>query len=64
MGATVTYSAREYDDDNNLHYVDGLHSSYIADDPIRFEFRDGSAVVVAGAGWDFEGADRYSWAGA
>lgn len=66
MGATVTYSAREYTDDldNPYVYVDGFQSEHISDDPIRYEFSDGSAVVAAGAGWDLEGEERFSWAGA
>ena len=31
----------------------------------RFEFRDGSAIVVSGgAAWDIEGPEPWSWAGA
>lgn len=62
-GADVTYSAREYDEDGAIHYVDGYHDGYISGDPIRHEFSDGSAVVEAGDGWDLEGPERYSWAG-
>ena len=65
MDAVVTYSAREYTDDIDQPYefVDGYVGTHISDDPIRFEFDDGSAVVVAGAGWDIEGEERFSWEG-
>ena len=32
-------------------------------DAVRYEFADGSAIIDAGAGWDIEGAERWSWAG-
>jgi len=64
MGATVTYSSREYDDNGEMRRADGYQGGHISGDPIRYEFSDGSAVVVAGDGWDLEGAERYSWAGA
>jgi len=33
-------------------------------DEIRYEFRDGSAIVVNGNAWDVEGSTPWSWAGA
>jgi len=39
-------------------------STGFADDPVRYEFRDGSAIVIAGGAWDVEGDEPYSWAGA
>lgn len=39
-------------------------STGFADDPIRYEFCDGSAIVICGDGWDVEGVDLYSWEGA
>lgn len=32
-------------------------------DAMRYEFEDGSAIVIAGDGWDVEGARHFSWAG-
>jgi hypothetical protein len=33
-------------------------------DVYRYVFADGSAIVVAGDGWDIEGEEPFSWAGA
>lgn len=30
---------------------------------IRWEFKDGSVIVIDGDGWDIEGAVPFSWAG-
>lgn len=30
---------------------------------VRYKFSDGSAIVVAGDAWDFEGDKPFSWAG-
>lgn len=30
----------------------------------RWEFEDGSAIVIAGDGWDIEGSKPFSWLGA
>lgn len=62
-GADITYSARDYDADGDMVYVDGYKSGHLAGDPIRYEFPDGSALVEAGDGWDEEGKIRFSWAG-
>lgn len=64
LGADITYSTRIYDDDGDLHYIDGYKSCHISGDPVRYGFADGSAVVVSGPAWDVEGEERYSWSGA
>jgi hypothetical protein len=66
MGATVEYSARAPRDSEEepQRYIAGHRSSHASDDPIRYAFSDGSAVVAAGAAWDIEGAEPFSWAGA
>jgi hypothetical protein len=57
------YSAREYDDDNNLFYVAGHQGGHLAGDPVRHVFPDGSAIVEAGDAWDIEGDQPFSWEG-
>lgn len=64
MGAVKTYGARYYGPGGNTGYMDGTPDSHFAGDPVRYEFRDGSAVVQAGPAWDIEGPERYSWIGA
>ena len=39
-------------------------SGDFADDPVAYRLPDGSAIVTAGDGWDIEGEEAYSWAGA
>lgn len=64
MGAIVEYAKRIYsDDDRGCEYAPGFANEHISSDPIRFEFSDKSAVVVAGDAWDFEGKERFSWRG-
>lgn len=36
---------------------------YRTGDTYRYEFEDGSAIVVAGDAWDIEGDEAFSWAG-
>jgi hypothetical protein len=33
------------------------------DETYRYQFTDGSAIVVAGDAWDLEGTETFSWAG-
>ena len=64
LGAVVTFSARDYSaNDGELRYVDGTESGHMYGDPVRYEFPDRTAIVVAGDCWDFEGNDNYSFAG-
>ena len=63
MKAEATYSKREYLDDGEINYVDGYCGEHFGGDPIRYEFPDGSAIVVAGDAWDFEGDHRFEFAG-
>lgn len=65
MGATIGYSNREYleNEMGAYEFTVGHGSEYIAGDPIRYEFPDGSSVVAAGGGWDFEGDELFSWRG-
>lgn len=37
---------------------------HAAGDPVRYQFADGSAIVLAGAAWDIEGSEPFWWAGA
>lgn len=37
---------------------------YRTGDVYRYRFTDGSAIVVDGDGWDVEGPEPFSWAGA
>ena len=57
----ISYSIRHYDDNNNVVYVDGYKAGYIAGDPVRHVFPDGSAIVEAGDAWDIEGDEPFSW---
>lgn len=60
QGVEPEYSARQYTD-GRLGYVSGSRASYIAGDPVRFEFPDGSAIVISGDGWGVEGDTPFSW---
>lgn len=64
MGAEAEYSTRVYNDtDGDYHYESGYSGDYTCGDPIRYEFADGSCIVVAGEAWDFEGDEQFSWRG-
>jgi hypothetical protein len=64
LGATTTFSSRQYDVYGGRYYIDGWRGGWFSGDPVRHEFADGSAIVEMGDGWDIEGAAKYSWAGA
>jgi hypothetical protein len=66
QAATVEHGVREYSPEGNGSYrvVAGYSGDHIAGDPVRYVFPDGSAIVIAGDGWDIEGAAPFSWAGA
>lgn len=43
---------------------DGCNINYaVCDDGdlVRYEFHDGSAIVIANAAWDIEGDTKFSW---
>lgn len=57
-GAHLDYVCTEHE-----CYVDGYRSTENRD-LFRYEFADGSAIVTSPAGWDIEGSEPFSWAGA
>ena len=63
QNGVAEFGERAYRDDaeRTLYYVDGVRSSHISGDPIRYVFPDSSAIVEAGDGWDIEGAEPFSW---
>jgi len=64
-GASVEYGRTEWSEDGDERITRQVsRSDHFSDDPIRYVFEDGSAVVVAGAAWDVEGAKPFSWRGA
>jgi hypothetical protein len=53
-----------YDDDDMLtEAYESISWSESIYDVVRYEFADGSAIVIAGDAWDIEGAEPFSWAG-
>ena len=64
-GAEMIFAARtgEITDDGRMIYEEGYRNDHVSGDPIRFLFADGSAIVVAGDGWDIEGDKPFSWEG-
>ena len=60
----VEYGESRWDEDANAYYAFRVSRSDHTDGPIRHVFRDGSAIVAAGDGWDVEGDEPFSWAGA
>jgi len=42
-------------------YEAGYEDDHGFGDPVRWVFQDGSVVVSAGDGWDFEGETPFSW---
>ena len=65
-GVNPEYSRRVYDRDDHeggYRLQSGYACTHISGDPIRYEFSDGSCIVVAGEAWDFEGKYPFSWAG-
>ena len=69
MGAETEYSRRVIellDEELGAAYNELIlctRSEHSGDDPVRYSFDDGSAIVVAGNGWDVEGSVPFSWAG-
>jgi len=61
--ARVQYG-RPLHDDGACRAEPVTRSEYRSGDPVRYQFDDGSAIVVAGAAWDLEGTEPFSWAGA
>lgn len=64
--AKIEYAVRVHSDDPEPlpQWVAGFSGDHFSGDPVRYEFPDGSAIVAAGDGWDFEGDEPFSWAGA
>lgn len=61
-GASVEYSQRVgVAEDGRPIYKAGWIGHHLSDDPVRYVFADGSAIVTAGDGWDIEGKDPFSW---
>ena len=65
-GAKIEYAIQINNDDPDAlpKWEAGFSGDYFAGDPIRYAFPDGSAIVEAGDGWDIEGDEPFSWAGA
>jgi len=68
MGARIEYMGRDYVDDPDTgeqveRYSRCPRLAYMAGDPIRYVFPDGSVIVAAGDGWDHEGNAPGSWRG-
>lgn len=66
QGATIEHGVRVYSPEGTGSYriEAGYSGDHIAGDPVRHVFDDGSAIVIAGGGWDIEGDEPFSWAGA
>ena len=63
MGAIREYGHARYDAETETRIVEPCaRSQWIGDDPVRFVFPDGSAIVEAGCAWDLEGPEPFSWA--
>jgi hypothetical protein len=62
-GGKCQYGKRIPRDDQNdpQRYEAGSRGDHFSGDPIRYEFADGSAIVICGDGWDIEGAELFSW---
>ncbi len=63
FNATIEYSQRDGIDEETgrQKYRRGYQGSAFCGDPIRYIFPDRSVIVTAGDGWDFEGAEPFSW---
>ena len=62
--ASVTYGRIVQSEDGDYSVTEVASSEHRADHPVRYAFPDGSAIVIAGAGWDIEGSAPFSWRGA
>lgn len=62
-GAMLSYGQSEWDDEARAYRVREVSRGDIHSHT-RYAFPDGSAIVAAGDGWDIEGAEPFSWAGA
>lgn len=50
--------------DPGSFYVSPSGADHLANDPVRYVFQDGSAIVATPGGWDIEGSEPFSWEGA
>ncbi len=63
-GASVGYGRTEWSEGGDARITRQIsRSEHTSDDPIRYVFEDGSAIVAAGAAWDIEGDEPFSWRG-
>lgn len=76
LGETIAHQVSAMLDHDGTRWTahDGRHICDISADAdvvydvdrdlARYEYEDGSAIVVGASGWDIEGATPWSWAGA
>ena len=64
MGGEMAKGRTRYDDERDCEVVEPVARGEQIFDLIRYEFDDGSAIVIAGEQWDIEGDEPFSWAGA
>lgn len=72
MSNTATMIAAIFGNDGTTFDVDGMNIEGTCEDrgakketrgdATRYPFGDGSAIVIAGGGWDVEGDEPFSWA--
>ena len=60
--ARTRYANTERDENDETQVVEVSASDVHTGTIIRYEFKDGSALVVAGDAWDLEGETPFSWA--
>ena len=59
-GADIEYAEAYYvEEEDEIYY----RQSDYPTEHIRYTFSDGSALVVHGDGWDYEGDSPFSWRG-
>ena len=62
MGVSIEYGKTMFDEDSQeIIYFTVDRSDHITGDPVRAEFSDKSAIVVAGGAWNIEGDRPFSW---
>lgn len=62
VGYAKACSRWDYEQDCGV--IEEVARGESAYDLIRYVFEDGSAIVITDGGWDIEGAEPFSWAGA
>jgi hypothetical protein len=63
FGATESMAIRRWDNVTEEYRIEEVFD-HTTNTIYRYTFDDGSAIVVAGDGWDIEGDEPFSWAGA